>query len=189
MLGTIREAWLVTFRMPTHPARGQGKCESSAPQLARLRPKAPLMCLNNRSADGEANPEASRLRTVEGSENAFRVLRIQSGPGIVDCNDDLAGPAIPGADPQLTWPSRPTAHGFNCVHHEIEDYLLQLDPISSHEWQALREPAVHRHTVLHQLSMAERDDLMYRLVDLEVVLARGLFVDQGTDPPDDVEDA
>src|SRR5215469_3156623 len=189
MVGAIRATCLFSFRMPPHPVRGQGKCEGSAPQLARLRPKAPLMCLNNRSADGEANPEASRLCTVEGSENAFGVLRLQSGAGILDRNDNLARPAVPRADPQLSCPSRPAAHGFNRVHHEVEDHLLQLDPISAHEWQALREPAVHRHTVFHELSMTERDDLMYRLVDLEVLLARGLFLDQGTDPPHDVEDA
>src|SRR4030095_3822002 len=170
-------------------AIGQRKWQSRPASPARLCPQTPLMCFDDRPADGEANPETSELGTVERSEDAFGVVRIQARPGILNHNDNLAAAAIARSDLQLTWPFGTAAHRFNCISNQVQNDLLQLNAVGAQQWQPCRKLPVQANTVLHELCLAQGDDFIDRLVDLELILARGRLLNQRADPADDVVDA
>jgi len=93
------------------------------------------------------------------------------------------------ADQQLPRPLGNAAHRFNGIEDLIENYLLQLDSISSNEGQALRELRLHRNTVLHQLATGKGNDFQDNFVDLDVIFPWRLLLTEGTDLADDVAGA
>src|SRR5262249_48904945 len=87
-------------------------------------------------------------------------------------------------------PLRNFAHRLDGVEDQIENYLLQLDSISSNERQALRELRLHRDVVLHQLATGQGNDFQDDFVDLDVTLPWTLLLpDEGTELADDVAGA
>ena len=83
-------------------------------------------------------------------------------------------------------PSLSAVHRFDGVDDQVEDHLLQLDPVRMNERQALRELRPHPDAVLHHFAAGQGDDLNDRLVDLQALLPRGSFLDEGPDPADDL---
>jgi hypothetical protein len=63
---------------------------------------------------------------------------------------------------------------------------LQLDPICLNERQVLCELRSHRDAVLQHFATGQGYDLKDRFVDLQALLPRGSFLDQGPDPAEDL---
>src|ERR1700741_494611 len=96
------------------------------------------MRVDDGTADREAQPYSAGLGRVKGVEEAFEISRINSRPRITDRDQDLMRSPSYGADRQLSARAINRAHRFDCIQDQVQDDLLQLDPIPLNERQALQ---------------------------------------------------
>ena len=68
-------------------------------------------------------------------------------------------------------PSLILAHGLDGVEDQVEDHLLQFDPVSLNQRQALGEFRLHRDAVLRRFATGELDNLADRCIDLHALVA------------------
>src|SRR5262249_60290556 len=74
----------------------------------------------------------------------------------------------------------------NRVDNQVEQDLLQLNPISVDTRQTFRQLRSRRDAILQNLSTGQGYDLKHRLIDLHVLLPRRRLLDKGPDTVDDV---
>ena len=70
-------------------------------------------------------------------------------------------------DHQLARPVRDRLHRFDAVDDEIEDDLLQLDPIAEDQAEGRGEFHPQRHPVAEQFAMQQGDHLVDDFIDVE----------------------
>ena len=68
---------------------------------------------------------------VESIENSLAIVRIYVWPSITYGNKHLACPVLLGAGQQLSDLLLDCSHCFRCVEDQIQDDLLQLNPIAA----------------------------------------------------------
>ena len=90
------------------------------------------MGLDDRAADRQSHAHAARLGGEEGPEQTVRVLRVDAGSGVDDLDRHLIGLNRLRSDQQLALPLGDRRHGLNGVDRQIDDDLLELDPIADH---------------------------------------------------------
>lgn len=90
-----------------------------------------------------------------------------------------------GGDQHLPQPLSKITHRLDRIDDHIEQHLLQLDPISANERQALRKLHVHGDAALRRFAAGQGNDLANRSVDLDVIRPGRLFLDESADPIDD----
>src|SRR6266481_6064044 len=152
----------------------------------RARPQSATVRFDDRTADGQAQAHALGLGGVERLEQAVQTLRIHSRTAIPQTDEYAVRSISARADQQLPRPLADAAHRLDGVDDQVENHLLQLDPICSNDWQALRELRPHRDAALQNFGTGQGYDLKHRLVDLQVLLPRRRLLDKGPDTADDV---
>src|SRR5215472_12592285 len=78
------------------------------------------------------------------------------------------------------------AHRFHRVDEKVEYHLLQLDPVSLNEWQALRELSPQRDAIPLNFAPGQGDDLLNDLVEVQQILLRHRPLGERTDAGDDL---
>src|ERR1700722_5553592 len=93
-------------------------------------PQFSAVSFNDGTADGQSHTHALRLGSEEGVENMFHAFGVESRSGIL--HHDLYAPGFVGlrTDQQDTRPVCYRSHGLDTVHDQVQDDLLQLDPIT-----------------------------------------------------------
>src|ERR1700731_2963094 len=104
------------------------KLKGGATPLVRARPEASAMRLYDRTADREAQPQAGRLRRVEGLEHPLEHRCLKSRTRILNRNQHAAG-FFCCADQQLSRTLVGRSHCFKCIDDQVEQHLLQLNTI------------------------------------------------------------
>ena len=99
-------------------------------------------------------------------------------------DQNLACIILARPDHQLARPVRDRLHRFNAVDDEIEDDLLQLDPIAEDRGKGRGEFHSQRHPVAGQFVMQQADHLVDDFIDVERRLLIGSLVDQRADALD-----
>jgi hypothetical protein len=69
-------------------------------------------------------------------------------------------------------PRIPASHGLDGVENQVEDHLLQLDPIAVHGRRALGEFGPHRDAVPDRFASGELDHLADRSIDVHAIARR-----------------
>ena len=87
------------------------------------------MGFDDRTTDRQAHPHPAGLRAVESLENALDAFRIDARARIANHNEDAISLGLRGTDQQLSRPRLDLAHCFDCVQHQIQNDLLQLNTI------------------------------------------------------------
>ena len=95
--------------------------------------------------------ETVRLRRVESLKGTVQVCWIEPWTCILNRNRDGIRLGFCRLDEQFSRPFTDTAHCFNRVNDQVQDHLLQLDPICPNGRQRLRELRVKRDAVLSPL--------------------------------------
>src|SRR6516164_8198980 len=80
------------------------------------------------AADRKTEAKTVFLRGVKRIEQSLSVRRMHADPSIRDCYHNLAV-CGPGRGGQNAAPSLDASHGFDCIAHQVENNLLELDPI------------------------------------------------------------
>ena len=102
------------------------------------------MSLDDGPADRQAHPQALRLRREEGVEQAERLGLGEPDAGILD-GDDRPGAILDrldgGTHDEPASRGWDVAHGLGRVDEQVEEDLLELDPIAEDRRQVARSPS------------------------------------------------
>jgi transposase-like protein len=143
---------------------GESKLKHRPSRFIRGGPKLPLMRLNDRTAYRQPHTKTGLFGRVEGIEDALEHRRSQARTGITYCDVHAFRFIVFGAYPQFTRPVSDFGHCLDCVDHQVENHLLQLDTVSPDCRQDVCEFGFDRHSVLQSLSASQHDDLTNQVV-------------------------
>lgn len=87
------------------------------------------MLLDDGSADRQSHSYAMRLCSEKGVKNTSTILLVYPASRVTDRNQHLR-PIRLRLDQQCFRMARDRVHGFDAVHDQIQDYLLQLDAVA-----------------------------------------------------------
>src|SRR5260370_4765487 len=140
----------------------------------------------DRAANREPEPQTARLGRVEWLEDMLSGPRRKSRTRISHCDEHATGLRFFRADQQVPRTVAGFAHRLDRVDDQVQDYLLQLHPISCNERQVLRGLHVHRDTVLHGFAAGELNHLADCSADLQAILPRRRLHYEVANPVDDL---
>src|SRR5258705_938510 len=108
--------------------------EGSALVLVVCREQFAPVRFCNGAIDPKSNPHAINFRREEWFENLLSILWVEAHPKVphFDCNPAVA---FEGAQDELALVGGTFRHGFCDLNDQIEDDLLQLDPVSENRRQ------------------------------------------------------
>src|ERR1700730_15013959 len=109
---------------------GDRKLKESTPRLARGRPQPAPVGIDDQTADRESHTHAAGFGGEEGGEQPVRILGGDPDAAIRHTYQHLLCLVLPRSDHQFARPIRDRLHRFNAIHHQVNDHLLQLDPIT-----------------------------------------------------------
>src|ERR1700740_2786761 len=115
--------------------RGCNKAKDRATWHVGACPQPSVVGFDNRPADRESKPQTARLRRVESFEHTVKSRRCESRSRISHLYRHAIR-FVTGADEQLSLPFADAAHRLDGIDDQVEQYLLELDPISLHTRQA-----------------------------------------------------
>ena len=95
--------------------------------------------VDDRAADRQAHAHAAGFGGEEGIEQPIGILGGHADTAVAHRDQNLAGLILSRPDHQLARPVRDRLHRFNAVDDEVEDDLLQLDPIGEDQGQGRGE--------------------------------------------------
>src|ERR1700729_858129 len=88
------------------------------------------MSFNDRVTDRQSHSHALGLRGEEAFEDAVPACRVKTNTGIRHVDDDVALIVELRTDGQDTGAVSDRTHRLDAVHDQVENDLLQLDPVS-----------------------------------------------------------
>ncbi len=77
---------------------------------------------------------------------------------------------------------KPGSHGLDGVEDQVEDYLLQFDPVSLDRRQVLDKFGLHKDAVLHRFTTGEFDHFSDCCINLHVLLQGRRPLDESANP-------
>jgi len=113
--------------------------QRGAGSVIRLGPQAALVSLDDRPADRQADTHAVDLGREERVEQLVHAVAVEAHAGVPHRQADPVAILVPGTDHDLSRAAVNADHGIRSVAEQIEDDLLQLDPISVDGRQVLRQ--------------------------------------------------
>src|SRR2546427_6107102 len=152
-------------------------------------PQTASVGLDDRPADREPHAHSTGLGGEEGIEQARDLIFIESDTHVLHGHENRVRCVGLRSDDQV---ARPTTHPFarlDAVHQQIEDALLQLDPIALDRRQCRGQLGPEQHAVLARLAVHQRGNLLGDLVDVQRGLVAVRLLHQRTDPPDHLASA
>jgi hypothetical protein len=94
------------------------------------------VCLRDRASDRQPHPESVALGREERIEESLEIMRRRPETSVLHRDEDVgAGLALSTAlarDPEPARACRHVRHRVDGVHDQVQDDLLQLDPISQY---------------------------------------------------------
>ena len=142
-----------------------------AMRLVRDGPQSPAVRLDDRAADRQPHPGAVRLRREERVEDLVLTRRRQADPGVRHDHLHVITALRARADGDLAPPLH-ALRGLDAVHEEVQEDLLELDPVARHGWQVGGERGADRHAESQRLAAQEHHDVQDELIDVLVDQAR-----------------
>jgi hypothetical protein len=107
---------------------GQGELEYRTVR-SRLRPQLTAVGFNDRATDCQSKSNAMPFCREIGLKNATRTFRIESDARILHSYQHPVGMGL-RSDIQLPRSGIYSLHGFDPVHDEVDQDLLQLNPVA-----------------------------------------------------------
>ena len=104
-------------------------------------------------------------------------------------NEHVIGSSCARGDRQLANSIADAGHRVEGIDNEIDDYLLQLHPISRDERQVVCKPGLQPDPIPLQFGLNQGDDLANSLVNVEPVKARGHLLYERPDAADNLAGA
>ena len=125
------------------------------------------MRFDNPAANGQPNSDASGFRREEGVEQAIDVVRVDARTIVLHRNDHLTDIVLLRLDQQFVRSVANRRHGLNTICQEIDDDLLQLNPITTHQRQIGSEVESQEDAITEQLRLDQRDNFLDNLIQVQ----------------------
>jgi hypothetical protein len=132
--------------------------------------------INDRAADRQAHPHSAGLRREEGIEDVLGDRRIQPRPGVFHRNQDTVWCFAPRADPKPARAIGNGAHRFHPVHDQIEDNLLQLNPVTNRDGRRFCQFGSDNDPANAQLGVHDRECFAEQVIDIDPGSFRRRFI-------------
>ena len=143
------------------------KREGGAWAIVRLCPQPAVMSIDDGAADVQAYTHSVAFGGVEGVKQLVHALGLEPAAGISDGHAH-AITGLPGAlDEQVPRPVVHVGHRVDGVTKQVENDLLQLDPVAGNGRKISGEFRLQRDAVALELAQRQRDDLSRRVVQIE----------------------
>ena len=88
------------------------------------------MSFDDRTADRQPHAHTARFGGEEGAEQPVRVFGRDTDTAVLHCYEHLVCTVLARSDRQFAWPIGDRLHRFYAVDHQVDDHLLELDPIN-----------------------------------------------------------
>ena len=172
----------------THPLDARaGRIETShlAPHCRRPTDRPPWASTIERQIDSPI-PRPLDLVVKKALNSRFAFSAEIPTPQSVTLTQTCVRVVLTGSDHQVARPIGDRLHCLNTVHHQIDDHLLQLDPITEDRGQSRRKLRSQRYPVIDQLALHQRDGLLDDVVEVERRLLNVGLVRKRADAADHV---
>src|SRR6516165_4019504 len=143
------------------------------------------MSLDDGAAYRQPHACSTRLRGVEGVEDAIEMRWINALPRIAYGDED-ACLILLGADQQLSYPLLSRAHCFSRVQYQVQQDLLQLNAIPKDRNQSIRKPGLDRNAIPVGHALRQYEHFVDRRIEIKAFLSRWRFLDVIAHSSDDV---
>ena len=153
----------------------QDDVEGSAALGPVLRPLPAAMSGGDRATDRKTKTEAALLSGRERLEETSLDLRSDAAAGILDRDLDPLIVVGSGRDREGPRAGRRRFHRFAGIHHEIQDHLLELNPIAAHDAHSLGKIPNDSDLVGNKIAVCQIEYFGDYLVDLEGLERRLTF--------------
>src|ERR1700722_8645355 len=90
---------------------------------------------------------------------------------------------LPRSDHQDARPLRDRLHGFDTIHYQVDDHLLQLNPITEDLGESRRQLHSQGYPLTDELTLYEFDYLRDETIDVDQRLLNVRFFHQRPDTP------
>src|ERR1700683_4821827 len=130
-------------------------------------PKPATVAIHDRTADRESHTHTAGFGSEEGVEQPVRVLSGDPDAAIRHTYQHSVYLVLARSDHQFARPVADRLHGFQAIHHQIDNHLLQLDSITQDLGYSRGQLRPQRHLVADQLTLHERDDLPDDVIEVE----------------------
>ena len=155
----------------------QGEVEDRAARGVGGRPQPPAMGFDDRAADRKSEAQSVRLRRVEGLEEIRLDSRRKPWTRVAYGDEDVARLGLARRDPQFARALAQAAHGLDGVQRQVEEDLLQFDPVAANGRQAFCKLGSHGNAVLDRFAAGELDQLANGGLDVGAAVARRRLLD------------
>src|SRR5215467_4260886 len=165
---------------------GNGKREGGTGTVICLCPETSMMSLDDGATDGEPDTHAVGFRCVEGVEQLVHVVGVDAHASIPHAHADTIAVLPFGSDQQLPRAIVHVNHRIGGIAKEVQDDLLELDPIAGNGREILGELRLKDDAVSLQVAQRQCDDLPRDLVQVYRFNRRFLLAKQRTHARDHV---
>jgi len=133
------------------------------------------MTFDDRATHGQPNAHAFRLGAVERREELLRVPRIEAHAAVTDGDAHETVFVEPRPDEQVAGPILDREHGVGGIREQVQNDLLQLDPIADDNRKVAGEVRAQERPLALQLAATERNHFACGLGQVHW-LGGGLFL-------------
>ncbi len=144
-----------------------GKEEGCPRSVVGASPKLASVAFYNGAANGQAHPHSGTFRGVKSVENTFHVLRINTDSAILDRKENALILRQTGADNHLPGATGGGVHRLRGVHDQVENDLLELNPVTLDQRQCIGELWMKHDTATLQFTQQQGDDFPGRVVEVD----------------------
>ena len=138
-----------------------------------------MMSFDDGATDGESDTHPVTFCCVEGVKQLVHDLRVDPDAGIAYHYADTIAPLSLGSDQQLPWPVVNAHHRVGSIAQQVQDDLLELDPIANDSRQVLSKLRLKNDAISLKITRRQRDDFARRLVQVQGFHREFLLAEQG----------
>src|SRR5262249_18394500 len=153
---------------------------------ARQSADASTVRLDDGPTDRQSHTYSTRLGREERVEDAIRRRRIETSASVVQRDLYFVRSVQLRLDPEGSWPVLHHYHCLDAVQDQIQDDLLQLDPIPQDHRHQRGQLHVRHYLVFSQFALREVQNIPDKGIDVDECPLRDGRVHQRVDARDDV---
>src|SRR5581483_3984070 len=131
--------------------------------------KPTAMRFDDRPADRESHADSVRLRREERIENFIEGFWSDAGAAVFDRYKEFVRSLLARPDHYFFPWSRPFAERVHCVHHQIQNYLLKLNPVRLDFRHGRGQLSTNRNAAAAGFVTKEFNQLLNHLININPV--------------------
>src|SRR4029077_17568375 len=162
---------------------GKAKCCAGMFRIV-LRPQPAAMRFDDGAADGEAHAQPVAFGGVKGLKNLVEAIPRQTGATIANRNLDHPGDGRFDTNHNFSFLRPAIFHSIERVEHKIEQHLLQLNFITTHDRKNRTHIENHANVPQYSVTMNQSHDFPGKVDEIQGAELELFFFSQRAHPAD-----